>query len=273
MFYAIDLEAIELRRGQRLLLDHLTWRVPRGACCAVLGPNGAGKSTLLSVVTGYLWPIAGRVRVLGEQYGQVDLTRFRRRIGVLGTSRGPEFHGDLSVLETVLAGFWGGLLIPPCEAPSEPQLATARRELAMTGLAGREEQPFGELSSGERMRALLSRALVSRPELLILDEPTSALDIAGRAAFTGALDRLLQARPELSVALVTHYVEDLPARTRDVLLLREGRVVASGPLATTLSDETLSAAFDCEVRLHHEDGHYWTRIRPRRDWQLDAREG
>ncbi|MCL5269621.1 MAG: ATP-binding cassette domain-containing protein, partial [bacterium] len=116
---AISLENITLRRGGRTLLDAVDWRVPAGSCCAVLGPNGAGKSTLLSVVTGYLWPQEGTVRVLGERYGQVDLTCFRRRLGVLGHSRLPEFHPDMSALETVVAGLWGAIVIPPHVEPTD----------------------------------------------------------------------------------------------------------------------------------------------------------
>ena len=265
---AIDLDAITLRRGRRALLDNVTWRVPEGACCGLLGPNGAGKSTLLAVVTGHMWPQEGSVRVLGERYGQVDLTRFRRRMGTLGSSRLPAFHDDMTALETVLAGLWGGIVIPPRTAPTADQIDAARRELAITGMSDRAEEPFGRLSTGERMRVLLARALVARPELLILDEPTSALDMVGRAEFALALDRLLAARSRLAVALVTHYVEDLPRRTREVLLLREGRVMAAGAVERALTSENLSATFGCPIQLLHEDGRYWTRVRPDEKWAL-----
>jgi iron complex transport system ATP-binding protein len=269
---AIDLDAITLRRGGRTLLERITWRVPAGACCAVLGPNGAGKSTLLAVVTGYLWPQEGTVRVLGERYGAVDLTVFRRRMGVLAHSRIPEFHAELTALETVLAGLWGGIIVPPNVEPGAEQVARARRQLEITGMAARVEARFGDLSTGEQMRTLLARALVAEPELLILDEPTAPLDMAGRAAFTAALDRLLAARPALAVAIVTHYVEDLPRATREVLLLREGRVVAQGPADTALTSATLSATFGCEVELTREDSRFWTRIRSTPDWRFSERQ-
>lgn len=266
---AIALDSITLSRSRRALLDGLSWRVPVGSCCAVLGPNGAGKSTLLAVITGYLWPQQGTVQILGARYGQVDLTAFRRRMGVLGYSRLPAHHPEMTALETVVAGRWGGIVIPPNIEPRAEDLAAARRELVTVGMAAREGEPFGNLSSGEQMRALLARALVANPELLILDEPTSALDMAARAAFKFALDRLIQERPAMTVALVTHYVEDLPTRTRDILLLREGRVVASGPIQQTLSSASLSQTFGCEVKLFQEDGHYWTRVRPGQDWRLE----
>lgn len=263
---AIALDRVALIRNRRVLLDEITWNIPRGACCAVLGPNGAGKSTLLAVVTGHLWPARGTVTVLGERYGAVDLARFRKRMGFLGHSRLPEFHGDLSAFDTVLAGRWSAIVPPPHIEPSEEDLAAARRELGLVGMAARAEDPFGNLSSGEQMRVLLARALVAEPELLILDEPTSALDMAGRAAFTYAMDHLIASRPGLTIVLVTHEVADLPSRTSHVLLLREGKIVAAGTREAALTSASLSAAFDCEIQLSQEAGHCWTRVRPAREW-------
>ncbi len=265
---AIELKGITLRRGGRALIDRLDWRVPRGACCALLGPNGAGKSTLLAIITGFLWPREGTVDVLGERLGETNLEFLRQRIGVVGHSRLPEFHGELTALETVIAGRWGTIVIPPHRVVAEADVASARRELETVGMLGRAETEFGRLSSGEQMRVLLARAVVAEPELLILDEPTASLDMAGRAAFVGALEDLHARRPELTVVVVTHYVEDLPRSVETVLLLREGRIVGSGPAEQTLTSEMLGRAFGCRVELFQEDGHRWTRVVPQRAWAL-----
>jgi iron complex transport system ATP-binding protein len=265
---AIVLEGVRLSRGGRVLIDGLSWVVPAGGCAAVLGPNGAGKSTLLSIVGGFIWPQEGRVRVLGAAYGEVDLPSLRRRMGFAGQSRMPQFHPDMTALETVLAGLWGGIVLPPRVEPTEEQMAAAREELATVGLAGRAEAEMERLSSGEQARALVARALVARPELLILDEPTMALDLAARAAFVEALDRLMATRPGLTILLVSHHVEDLPRATNQVLLLSQGRAVAAGPPAQALTGEALSRAYGCEVELFREDGRFWTRARRGPAWNL-----
>jgi iron complex transport system ATP-binding protein len=264
---ALTLEHISLRRGGFTALSDVSWQAPRGGCCAVLGPNGAGKSTLLAVLTGHEWPTAGSVTVLGERYGDVDLAHHRRRIGFVGQSRMPHFVQYQTAFETVLAGRWGTLIVPPQREPTEEDLAATRHELEMVGLLHRAETEFARLSSGEQMRLALARALVSHPELLILDEPTAALDLGARANFVRALEQLLQARGDrITVLLVTHYVEDLPGDVSSVLLLRQGQVVAAGPAETTLTSAHLSDTFGCEVEVHRHDGHYTAQARPAGDW-------
>ncbi|MEN6626026.1 MAG: ATP-binding cassette domain-containing protein [Candidatus Sumerlaeia bacterium] len=264
----IRLEGVSLTRGGRVILDGIDWRVGRGACCAMLGPNGAGKSTLLAIVTGFMWPQDGRVFVFGEEFGRVEIAPLRKRIGIVGHSRLPEHHGDMTALETVVAGRWGTIVIPPRVTPTDEDLAAARRELAGAGLERFAGEYFENLSGGEKMRVQLARAVVADPELLILDEPTSGLDLGGRAAFNGALERLLAARPSLTTIIVTHHVEDLPSSLSDVLLIRDGRVIAAGPARDNLSSETLSAAFGCEVELTRRNGRYQTQVRPMTDWNF-----
>ena len=268
MEWALELEGIGFRRQGREILSGVTWRVPVGGCCAVLGPNGAGKSTLMALITGYLWTNEGQVTVFGQRFGEANIPELRRRIGVVSHSRMPRAHGDMTVLETVFAGSRGGFIVPPQIEPTEEDLAAARAELAITGMAERGEAEYGLLSSGEQMRVLLARAMVARPELLILDEPTASLDMAGRAAFIDALDQLKATRPELTILLVTHYVEDLPAAIQDVVLLREGRVMAAGGVREVLTSENLSAAFGCAVELFEAEGRHWTRVRPRVSWKF-----
>lgn len=264
----IRLEGVTLRRSGRTILDGIDWRVGRGVSCAMLGPNGAGKSTLLAIVTGFMWPQRGRVFVLGEQYGRVELGPLRKRIGIVGHSRLPEFHGDMTALETVLAGRWGTIVIPPRAKIEERDRKAARRELAAAGLERFADEPFENLSGGEQMRVQLARAVVAKPELLILDEPTAGLDLGGRAAFNGALERLLAARPDMTAIIVTHTIEDLPTSLDDVLLLKAGRIVASGPARVNLTSENLSRAFGCDVDLIRRNGHYQAQVKPITEWNF-----
>jgi iron complex transport system ATP-binding protein len=265
---AVELKGIRLERGGRTLIDNLSWTVPVGSCAALIGPNGAGKSTLLSILSGFTWPQEGTVKVLGNTFGSVDLIEFRERLGFSGASRFPQFHDDMTALETVLAGLWGAIILPPRTEPTKAQAAAALRELATVGLADRAAETMEKLSTGEQARVLLARALVAGPDLLVLDEPTNSLDMAARAAFTAALERLAAERPGLTILIVTHHVDDLPACTDHVLLLAEGRAVAAGAPATVLTAAALTRIFGADVDLFHEAGRFWTRVRPSARWRL-----
>jgi iron complex transport system ATP-binding protein len=254
--WAIELINVSLTRNNRTILHSLNWKTSRNTCCVLLGPNGAGKSSILALVTGYLWPNSGRVRVLGRTYGSIDLFDLRRQIGTVGHSRMPDHHPEMTTLQTVVTGHWGTIVIPDHIRPTEKQWQAARNELERGGLPDRESTPFGLLSSGEKIRTLLARALVSRPGLLILDEPTLSLDIGARADFRSMLDGLICTRDDLSILLVTHHVEDIPEATHKIALVANGRISASGPVEEMLTAEKLSKVFQRDVKVMNHDGRW-----------------
>jgi iron complex transport system ATP-binding protein len=132
--------------------------------------------------------------------------------------------------------------------------------LAWVGARRLLERPFGTLSEGERKRVQLARALMTNPELLLLDEPAAGLDLGGREALLRSLGRLAVSRDGPVQVLVSHHVEEIPAGTTHALLLREGRVVASGPVTTVVTSATLSATFGMPLRVLSHDGRWTARI-------------
>ena len=252
--WAVELKNVSLARNRRDILHSINWKMPRNTCCVLLGPNGAGKSSLLGLATGYIWPNSGQVRVLGQRLGAVDLFSFRKRIGTVGHSRMPNHHPEMTALETVVAGHWGTIVIPNNKPPSDDQWQSAANELERIGMQGRGSTPFGLLSSGEQVMTLLARVLVSGPELLILDEPTLSLDIVARANFRSMLDKLISSRKDLSILLVTHHVEDIPAGTHEIALVTNGRITASGPVGEMLTPLNLGKVFHRDVKVIHENG-------------------
>lgn len=141
--------------------------------------------------------------------------------------------------------------------PTPEQSARADALLEITGLADRADHRWPHLSQGERGRALIARALVNAPHLLLLDEPTTGLDLAAREQFLDTLahaDEVLGDAP--TVVHVTHTIEELPERTSHVALVRGGRVVAAGPVETTLTTTEVSAAFDHPIEVEHAHGRW-----------------
>jgi iron complex transport system ATP-binding protein len=124
------------------------------------------------------------------------------------------------------------------------------------GMGHLGRRTFGTLSEGERKRALIARALMSDPELVLLDEPGAGLDLGGREDLVDRMGALARDPDAPAQIVVTHHVEEIPAGFTHLLLMRGGRTVASGDLMSTMTDENLSAAFGMRI-LVHRDGDRW----------------
>lgn len=254
MSHALSLLDATVRRGPTHLIREVTWEVPVGSHWAVLGPNGAGKSTALRLAGGWWYPTTGVVDILGERLGRVELQRLRRRIGWVDPR---QRLGDHSVAELVLSGLTASNGLLPRWTPTHAELTRLDAILDLTGMAAKRDRRWSALSQGERARTLIARALIIEPELLLLDEPTTGLDLPGRERLLGVIDRLRAAQPHLATVLVTHHVEEIAASTSDVLLLKEGRVLASGPVDETLTSGNLSALYDLPVSLEKVHGRWF----------------
>ncbi len=255
---AVAAREISLLIDGARILDRVELTLRAGERWVVLGPNGSGKTSLVRLFAGYGYPSTGTLWVLGERFGRTDLRRLRIRIGWV--------HGDLhyqippfmTAAEVVLARARGGLVLYGDVPAAEAARACAQlAQLEVEMLAARR---FATLSTGERQRVLIARALVPEVELLLLDEPAIGLDPAARERFLDDLAALYRRRPELTVVYVTHDVGELTAHYDGVLLLDRGRVVACGPPAAALTGAHLQAVFGPHCRLDRHGDRYAIRF-------------
>jgi iron complex transport system ATP-binding protein len=230
--------------------------VAPGSCCAILGPNGSGKSTVLAVLSGYVWPSRGTVRVGGRRYGKVDLARVRRTIGLIEPSRSPAFDEHMRVRDVVATGLFGTIRLPLHEEITSRAWKRVEAEIELLGLSELRDHAFSQLSTGEQMKALLARAMVARAKLLLLDEPTAGLDLGARAACMGVIDRLLNRPGHPTVVIISHHLDELPRAVDQVVLLKHGGVFGDGPPAEMLTSERLSHLFDCQIKVLKNNGRY-----------------
>ncbi|MEV0849804.1 ATP-binding cassette domain-containing protein [Streptomyces sp. NPDC049954] len=253
-------EVAVVREGATLL-DAVSLTVRPGEHWALLGANGAGKSTLLSLLGALVHPTRGRVEVLGRQLGRVDLRELRSYVGHVNP-RHP-LRSSPTVRDVVLTGLTNSLERPPRWTPTGEQRERAEELIGTLGLGERSGARWPTLSQGERGRALIARALMPEPRLLLLDEPATGLDVAGREQLIESLETLAAERPQLASVLVTHHLEELPPGTTHALLLRGGRTLASGPVGEVLSSERISACFGHPVTLEHREGRWSVRTAAR----------
>ncbi|WP_200811002.1 ABC transporter ATP-binding protein [Demequina sp. NBRC 110057] len=253
----LALADVTYRRGATEILHGVDLTVRAGEHWALLGPNGAGKSTILGFCGAETHPTSGTVEVLGKRLGRVELQALRRRIGHVDPRH--RLTSALTVTDVVLTGLTGTIERPMRWSPSPAQVARARELVELLGLAGHEDSRWPTLSQGERGRALIARALISEPDLLLLDEPTTGLDVAAREQLLDTLDLLSETHPGLASVLVTHHLEELPASTSHALLLRDGAVVAAGDVGRVLTTDRVSACFAHPIEVGHADGRWSAR--------------
>ncbi|MDP9496837.1 MAG: ATP-binding cassette domain-containing protein [Actinomycetota bacterium] len=276
----LEVRGATVRRGDAVLLDRVDVTVRAGERWVLLGGNGAGKSTLLALLGARTFPTEGSVEVFGRRLGRVAVQALWPAIGQVHSGHVPT--GRLTARQVVLTGASGTGALPLRPTPSTAARWTAApwtaapstagppvalqervaRLCADVGLDRVADRPWVTLSAGERARALVARALVNDPPLLLLDEPAAGLDLPAREALVAALDGLAADRPDRAQVLVTHHLEELPASTTSALLLRHGRVLAAGPVGEVLRDAPLSDCFGVPLRVRREDGRWTARSAP-----------
>jgi iron complex transport system ATP-binding protein len=252
----LELAGVTVRRGDALLLDEVDWSVAEGERWVVLGPNGAGKTTLLQVAAGRMHPTSGVAGVLGEVLGAVDVFELRPRIGLSSAALAERLPGSERVADVVVTASYG-VVGRWREAYDQLDHARAAELLKGMGVGHLADRLFGTLSEGERKRVQIARALMTDPELMLLDEPAAGLDLGGREDLVRRLSELAADPYSPALVLVTHHVEEIPPGFSHLLLLRDGKVVAAGPLAQTLTAENLERTFAMPLLLEQRDGR-WT---------------
>ena len=205
---AIDVRNLRVVRGKRVALDDVSVQIARGTITGLLGPSGCGKTTLMRSIVGTQIIAGGTVTVLGLDAGSADL---RHRVGYV--TQNPTIYDDLRVIDNVryFAALYGA------------GTAAAGDAIAAVGLEDHRTALCGNLSGGQRTRASLACALVSRPDLLVLDEPTVGLDPVLRVDLWDQFHQLARSGTTL---VVSSHVMDEADHCGDLLLMREGHLLA-----------------------------------------------
>ena len=230
---ALSIDGVSHSYGARRALDDVTFAVGPARFVVLLGLNGAGKSTLFSLVTRLYAAQSGRIRIFGHDVAREPGAALRR-LGVVFQPRTLDL--DLSVLQnlTYHAALHG--------IGARAARARATEMLTQVALAERAHDKARDLSGGQMRRVEIARALLHRPQLLILDEPTVGLDIKARAEILAHV-RLLVARDGVAVVWATHLIDEV-ADGDELVVLHRGRMLAHGPVGDVVAQgEDIRAAF------------------------------
>lgn len=238
--------------GAPLVVDGVTVRLSDGALAGILGPNGSGKTTLLRVLSGTHRPTSGRVLLNDRPLDQFARREAAQQIAVVPQET--ELAFEYTAIEIVLMGRHPHLGVFAVEGPDDVRIAQEAMEA--TGTGHLQERPFHQLSGGEKQRVVIAAALAQSANLLLLDEPTASLDLGYQLEISSLLTRLNQERG-VTMAISTHDLNLAASTCRELILMRDGRVIAAGPTGEVLTPDNISRLYDVEadVHVHGQTGH------------------
>jgi ABC-type Mn2+/Zn2+ transport system ATPase subunit len=230
----IAFDGVTLGYGRRTVLTDLTFQIPVGDFLGLVGPNGAGKTTILRAILGSLKPVAGTVtRADGLRFGYVP-----QRDHV-------DYNFPLKVVDVVLMGRYDRVGL--ARRPGKDDHRRARAALEHVGIEHLADEALAALSGGQRQRALIARALVGAPNLLVLDEPTNGMDLVSTTQILG-LVRELHERDGLTVLMVSHALNEVANYVRRIALVLEG-AFRVGVADEIMTEETLSEMYGIPVEV------------------------
>lgn len=255
----LALTDVSLTIDDRPILRDIEWTIRASERWVVVGANGSGKTTLLRIAALLLHPSRGTVRCLGEELGRCDLRALRRHTALSSPALTTKLEPTMTATEVVMTALHAALA-PWWHRYDDTDRARAAALLDRFGVAEFGERTLDTLSAGERQKVLLARTLMSDPRIVYLDEPTTGLDIGAREQVLADLSAWAADSAAPATVVVTHHLEEVPAGFTHALVLRGGRVLSAGPITTTLTSESLSAAYGLPLAVECAAGRFVARI-------------
>ncbi|HOY76892.1 MAG TPA: ATP-binding cassette domain-containing protein [Hyphomonadaceae bacterium] len=254
----LSLRNVTVLRGDTKLVDDLSLTIQRGQNTVILGRNGSGKSTLVKLITRQLFPTTGDpVEIFGRDAWNVS--ELRTRLGVVSSSLQLDMAQDenLEVFEVAISGFFASSGVWAHHTVTNTMKDAADRALEQMGVTHLASRRLGTLSTGEARRVLIARALVHKPEALLLDEPCAGLDPTTRRHFLDTLRGLV--RNGTTLLLVTHHVEEIIPEITYAVMMRGGRIAHDAEKSALMTDTILSEIFEAPTAIEARNGWYFTR--------------
>jgi iron complex transport system ATP-binding protein len=252
----IELNKVTVCKGDSKILRGVTLHIDEGERLVILGPNGSGKSSLIKTFVGeYRHDTTNErsyVRLMGEE--SWDIHEVHKAFGLVSSDVQIDFLRDMDGTDAVLSGFFGSVGTNRSQTITREMSRRAREALATVGSERLGRELMSIMSTGEARRVIMARALVNKPEALILDEPMNGLDLTGKHLVREAMRKL--AEGGRSLVLVTQDPSDIIPEIDRVIMIRNGRIILDDGIGA-LNEGNLSRLFGVAVRLCHRGDRWW----------------
>ncbi|MCI2839299.1 ABC transporter ATP-binding protein [Staphylococcus hominis] len=247
--HLINLKHIYKQKHGKTILNDLNWHIETGDNWILYGVNGAGKTTLLNIMNAY------------ESVSQVEIEMFemvpgkkgysaenvRQHIGFVSHSLLEKFQDGEKVIDVVLSGIFKSIGL--YKEYSDEHIKEAEKLLNLVGMLSYKDQYLGYLSTGQKQKVMIARALIHQPDVLILDEPASGLDFLARDQLLYLLENLNKTYAHLTMIYVTHVIEEIIPLFSKIFLLKEGSCFDKGITKDILTDSIMSKFFNNQIEV------------------------
>jgi len=254
----IELENVNVARGEKIVLQDLSLTIHAGEHLAILGPNGCGKSTLLKTMTCEIYPIFQpkmRVKILDRE--RWDLTQLKRLMGVVQAELPGKQTLTTRGFDAILTGFFSSSTLWPNLEVTPKMRARVEEILVEVNAEALRDKFVGEMSAGQQRRIMIGRAMAGTTDgvqMLLLDEPSNALDLAAQRDLREMLRRL--AKRGTAILLITHHIADILPEMDRIVMMRDGCIVGDGTKQELLTSERLGELFGGQIFVEERDGYF-----------------
>lgn len=230
-----------MHRWKTQILKDISWNIKKGEHWALIGPNGAGKTSLLKIISGSLWPSSGKVKVLGKEFGKIDLRELKKKIGWVSSFLVEKIPQNEDIIEIVVSGKFASFGV--YEKITEKNRQKAKRLLKLMSCDYVIGRSFSILSQGEKQKVLIARGLMTEPLILLLDEPCIGLDMKARENMLNSISKICK-ETKTTIIYVTHHIEEIVNEIDNIVLLKDGKSFLQGKKNEVLNKENLNRMFN-----------------------------
>lgn len=247
--HLINLKHIYKKKHGKTILNDLNWHIEAGDNWILYGLNGAGKTTLLNIMNAYESVSQGEIEIFEMVPGKKGYSaeNVRQHIGFVSHSLLEKFQDDEKVIDVVLSGIFKSIGL--YKEYSDEHIKEAEKLLNLVGMLSYKDRYLGHLSTGQKQKVMIARALIHQPDVLILDEPASGLDFLAREQLLYLLENLNKTYAHLTMIYVTHVIEEIIPLFSKIFLLKEGSCFDKGITKDILTDSIMSKFFNNQIEV------------------------